>query len=60
MRDRLIGLGNINPDTWAVGYLDDECWWSRVALPSMHCWAQKGKPLRLLEQSIAKDDSDPH
>jgi transposase len=58
MRDRLIRLANINPHTWAIGYLD-ECWWSRIALPSVHSWALEGEPLRLVEQSVAKDDADP-
>jgi DDE superfamily endonuclease len=58
MRDRLIGLANNNPDTWAMGY-QDECWWSRVALPALHGWAEKSKPLRFVEQSVSKDDPDP-
>src|SRR5215207_3085769 len=43
-----------NPE-WAVGFCD-ECWWSRVALPTMSSWSEQGKPLRLLQQSVAKDD----
>jgi hypothetical protein len=35
MRDRLIELANYNAETWAIGY-QDECWWSRVALPTLH------------------------
>jgi DDE superfamily endonuclease len=46
-----------NPE-WAVGF-EDECWWSRVALPTLSSWSEEGKPLRLLQQSVAKDDPDP-
>jgi hypothetical protein len=38
---------------------EDEVWWSRVALPSVHSFSEKGKPMRLVEQSVAKDDPDP-
>jgi hypothetical protein len=58
MRERLIGLGSENPDTWAIGY-QDECRWSRVALAALHGWAQKGEPPRLIERSVAEDDPDP-
>ncbi len=44
-----------NPDTWAVGF-EDECWWSRLALPTLSSWAEEGKPMHLIQQSIAKDD----
>jgi transposase len=47
-----------NPDTWAVGFLD-ECWWSRVALPTLGSFSEEGKPLRLIQQSVAKDDPEP-
>ena len=40
---------------WAIGF-EDECWWSRVALPALSSWSEEGKPLRLLQQSVAKDD----
>jgi len=44
---------------WAVGFCD-ECWWSRLALPtSLSSWAEEGKPMRLVQQSVAKDDPDP-
>jgi hypothetical protein len=43
---------------WAVGF-EDECWWSRVALPTFSSWAEEGKALRLLQKSVAKDDPDP-
>jgi hypothetical protein len=42
---------------WAVGYAD-ETWWSRVAQPARHAWAA-GDPLRLVAQTVAKDDPDP-
>jgi transposase len=43
---------------WAVGFLD-ECWWSRVALPTLNAWAEEGKPPRLIQRSVAKDDPEP-
>jgi hypothetical protein len=43
---------------WIVGF-EDECWWSRVAQPTLHSFSQDGEPLRLVEQSVAKDDPDP-
>lgn len=56
-RDRLIGLTKLYEE-WVLGF-EDEVWWSRVALPSVHTFSEKGKPLRLVEQSVAKDDPDP-
>ncbi len=56
-RDRLIRLAGSDP-CWAVGF-EDETWWSWLALPSSHAWAEDGKPLRLLQRSVAKDDPDP-
>ena len=47
-----------NPKTWAVGFLE-ECWWSRVALPTLSSFSEEGKPLRLIQQSVAKDDPEP-
>jgi DDE superfamily endonuclease len=43
---------------WAVGF-EDECWWSRLALPTLSSWTEEGKPLRLLQQSVAEDDPEP-
>jgi hypothetical protein len=43
---------------WATGF-EDECWWSRLALPTLSSWAEEGKPTRLVQQSLAKDDPDP-
>jgi transposase len=36
----------------------DETWWSRLALPSLHAWAG-AQPLRLRQQQVDKDDPDP-
>ena len=54
----MIELANDNADTWALGY-QDECWWSRVASPALHSFSEEGKPLRLIEHSVAKDDPEP-
>jgi hypothetical protein len=43
---------------WAVGF-EDECWWSRVALPTLNAWSEDGEPLRLLQRSVATDDPEP-
>ncbi len=56
-RDRLIRLAMSHPD-WAIGF-EDETWWSRLAMPSLHAWSESGQPLRLVQQSVAKKDSDP-
>ncbi len=45
------------PD-WVLGF-EDETWWSRLASPSRHAWAEAGRPLRLVERAVAKDDPDP-
>lgn len=46
-----------DPD-WVLGF-EDEVWWSRVALPSLHAWSEAKTGMRLLERSVAKDDPDP-
>jgi hypothetical protein len=56
-RDRLIRLAARHP-TWALGF-EDEGWWSRGAAPALHSWAEADRPLRLVEQTVAKDDPDP-
>jgi hypothetical protein len=56
-RDRLIRLAQSHPD-WAVGF-EDETWFSRLWRPSLNSWSDAGRPLRLVEQSVAKDDPDP-
>lgn len=45
------------PD-WLLGF-EDETWWSRLAAPARHAWAAAGRPLRLVERAVAKDDPDP-
>jgi hypothetical protein len=45
------------PD-WALGLLD-ETWWRRLARPALPSWADPAQPLRLMEQTVAKDDPDP-
>jgi transposase len=46
-----------HPD-WALGF-EDEVWWSRLAHPALHAWAAPDQPLRLVEQTVAKDDPAP-
>ena len=46
-----------HPD-WALGF-EDETWWSRLARPALHAWAEPDRPLRLVEQAVATDDPDP-
>jgi hypothetical protein len=44
---------------WALGFAD-ETWWSRVARPQLHTWADPDAgPLRLVEQAVARTDPDP-
>ena len=56
-RDRLIRLAMAHPD-WALGFAD-EVWWSRIARPCLSSWAQEDAPVRLVEQTVARDDPDP-
>ena len=51
-RDRLIRLAQTHPE-WLLGF-EDEVWWSRVTQPHLHAWADGGRPLRLVEQTVAK------
>jgi hypothetical protein len=53
----LIRLAATHP-TGALGF-QDEGWWSRLALPTLRSWAEPDQPLRLVEQTVAKDDPDP-
>jgi transposase len=53
----LIALARTHP-RWALGF-EDEVWWSRLAHPARHTWAEPGRPLRLVERAVAKDDPDP-
>src|SRR5918912_2650490 len=56
-RDRLIRLAQRHPD-WLLGF-EDEVWWSRLARPALHAWQDDACPLRLIEQTVARDDPDP-
>ncbi len=60
-RDRLIRLAQTHP-AWLLGF-EDEVWWSRVSHPDLHAWAPDDQPLRLVEQTVAKQtkrhDGDP-
>lgn len=38
---------------------EDEVWWSRLASPALKSWAEPDQPLRLVEQTVAKDDPEP-
>jgi hypothetical protein len=49
-------LAEPHPD-WAVGFAD-EVWWSRLARPALHTWAD-GAPVRVVQQTVATDDPDP-
>jgi hypothetical protein len=53
-RDRLIRWADAHPD-WLLG-CEDAVWWSRLAAPALHAWADGARPLRLVEQAVAKDD----
>ena len=50
-------LVQVHPD-WALGF-EDEVWWSRLARPALHAWAEADQPVRLVEQAVAPDDPDP-
>ncbi len=52
----MIALASGRAD-WALGF-EDETWWSRLARPSVHTWSERGRPLRLVEQTLAKDDAE--
>lgn len=56
-RDRLIRLAQAHPD-WLLGFAD-EVWWSRLARPTMYAWQDADHPVRLVEQTVARDDHDP-
>jgi transposase len=59
-RDQLIRLAQQHPD-WLLGFAD-EVWWSRLACPALYAWQdekQPLQPLRLIEQTVARDDPDP-
>jgi DDE superfamily endonuclease len=52
-----MALALAHPD-WALGFAD-EVWWSRLAQPQLHAWAEAERPLRLIEQAVATADRDP-
>ena len=52
----MIGLAQTRPH-WTLGFAD-EVWWSRLARPAVHTWSDDG-PVRLVEQTLAKDDPEP-
>jgi transposase len=56
-RDRLIRLAMTHPE-WALAF-EDEVWWSRLARPALHAWAEPDRSLRLVAQAVAKADPDP-
>jgi transposase len=56
-RARRIRLAQTHPE-WVLAF-EDEGWWSRLAHPALHAWATPDHPLRLVEQSGARDDPDP-
>jgi transposase len=56
-RDRLIRLAKAHPD-WLLGCAD-AVWWSRLARPALHAWQDEDHPLRLVEQTVAREDPDP-
>ena len=56
-RDRLIRLAQAHPD-WLLGF-EDDVWWSRLAHPALHAWQDDDRPLRLVEQAVARDDPAP-
>lgn len=52
----MIRWADAHPD-WLLGF-EDEVWWSRLAAPALHAWADGDRPLRLVEQAVAKGDPD--
>jgi transposase len=56
-RDRLIRLAPRHPD-WLLGF-EDEVWGSRLAHPAVYAWQDDVQPLRLIEQTVARDDPAP-
>jgi hypothetical protein len=51
-RDRLIRLAQRHPE-WLLG-IEDEVWWSRLARPTKHLWQDDARPVRLIEQTVAR------
>lgn len=42
-----------------LGFVD-EVWWSRLAQPNLHTWAEPHAALRLFEKQRIPDDAEPH
>jgi hypothetical protein len=55
-RDRLIRLAERHPD-WVLGF-QDEVWWSRLARPELHAWAD-GEPKRMHRPGAEAGDAGP-
>ena len=55
-RDRLTRLAAAHSG-WVLGFAD-EVWWSRLAQPDLHAWADH-QPVRLREMILPKKDADP-
>ena len=55
--DRLMEVADGDPE-WAIGF-QDECWWRRVALPTLSAFSEEGDPRRMIQRSVAKDDPEP-
>jgi transposase len=53
----LIALAAQHPD-WVLGF-EDEVWWSFVTQPHLHAWCEGNDPLRLVEQTAARNDTQP-
>ena len=41
---------------WALGF-EEECWWSRVALPTLSAYSEEGETRRMIQKSVAKGRS---
>ncbi len=50
-------IASADPE-WATSFCE-ECWWSRVALPTLSAWCAEGEPLRLVQRAVAKEDPEP-
>ena len=53
----MMEVAGADPE-WAIGF-EDECWWSRVALPTLSTFSEEGSPPRMIQQSVAKDGPEP-
>jgi len=54
---RLPALQSPHPDG-VLGF-PDEVWWRRVAQPQRRTWVKPAQPLRVVDQTVAKDAPDP-